>query len=285
MEGQRIPPLRRDRAPTEQGNSSGEDCDALAGDPFDPEGNGPGVLWGRLRYEEAIRACTDAVAKQPDEPRLRYQLGRAQEWYYRFIDDEKLKEKLRQEFEGNYRAAIDQNRSIALYAVAKLEDTSPEQTISLLQRANEGGVVLAARALSQHYASGEGVAKDSHEALRWLEVGAAKGDPWAQTDLGRMYWQGDKDFGIGKNWQLALFHFTLAVRLFEERGYGDSEEIAEPMLYRANLARRLPMDKVAAIWEAAQAWKEGEPAPAFGPATSPTPGASPRPAEIGAAVP
>ena len=89
--------------------------------------------------------------------------------------------------------------------MAKLEGTSPEQAISLLQRADENGATLAARALSQRYAAGEGATRDRHEALRWLELGATKGDPWAQTDLGRMHWEGDQDFGIGENWALALF--------------------------------------------------------------------------------
>ena len=89
--------------------------------------------------------------------------------------------------------------------MAKLEGTSPERAISLLRRADENGVTLAARALSQRYAAGEGATRDMHEASRWLERGAAEGDPWAHTDLGRMYWQANKDYGIDKNWALALF--------------------------------------------------------------------------------
>ena len=83
----------------------------------------------------------------------------------------------------------------------------------------------------------------------------AANDPWAQVDVGLMLWQGDEKCGVRQNWEQALFHFALSVKLLEERGYGDSEEIRVPMLYRANLAHRLPMEKVAEIWDHVQAWK------------------------------
>ena len=81
------------------------------------------------------------------------------------------------------------------------------------------------------------------EALRRLKLGADEGDPWANADLGRMYWEGDGDYSIKQDWEKALFHFTLAVKLFEDNDYGESVEIKRPILYRANLARRLPMEE------------------------------------------
>ena len=52
-------------------------CDRLAGHPDDPEhvaagGRGP----GEIDLPAAIAACREAVAEDPDNPRLNYQLGR-----------------------------------------------------------------------------------------------------------------------------------------------------------------------------------------------------------------
>ena len=125
--------------------------------------------------------------------------------------------------------------------------------MTLLKLAHEGQVILASRAISQHYAKGNGVAKDMAEALHWLKLGADEGDPWAEADLGRMYWEGDNAYRIKQDWEEALFHFTRAVNLFEEHGYNESDEIKEPMLSRASLAHLLPMELVAEIWDRAQA--------------------------------
>ncbi len=52
-------------------------CDELAGHPDDPEKVVPGVSRAQMDKPAAIAACTDAVAADPDNPRLNYQLARA----------------------------------------------------------------------------------------------------------------------------------------------------------------------------------------------------------------
>ena len=64
--------------------------------------------------------------------------------------------------------------------------------------------------------------------------------------------------GVDRDWEQALFHFILAAKSFETSDLSDSLLESETMLYRANLARRLPMEKVAEIWDRAQAWKTGD---------------------------
>ena len=71
------------------------------------------------------------------------------------------------------------------------------------------------------------------------------------------------------------------MELFEDRGYQDSSEIEPAMLSRANLARRLPMETVAEIWQLAADWKPGNPLPDFGKTDSP---AKQQAAPIGVAV-
>jgi TPR repeat protein len=62
-------------------------CDQLAGNPNDPRRSGAGVSYDALKMHarDAVEICTAASAADPDEPRLKYQLGRALE----FLDRKK----------------------------------------------------------------------------------------------------------------------------------------------------------------------------------------------------
>lgn len=53
------------------------ECDLLASHPDDPDRIGPGIPEGEVDLPAAIEACSAAVAADPDNPRLRYQLARA----------------------------------------------------------------------------------------------------------------------------------------------------------------------------------------------------------------
>lgn len=53
------------------------ECDRLAAHPDDPEAVAPGVGQKEMDKPAAIEACSSAVADDPDNPRLHYQLGRA----------------------------------------------------------------------------------------------------------------------------------------------------------------------------------------------------------------
>jgi len=52
-------------------------CDRLAGHPNDPEGVTEGVARSAMDKPAAIKACLAAVKKDPENPRLNYQLARA----------------------------------------------------------------------------------------------------------------------------------------------------------------------------------------------------------------
>lgn len=52
-------------------------CDELAAHPSDPEGLVNGVYDGEIDIQAAIPACTQALADDPNNPRLQFQLGRA----------------------------------------------------------------------------------------------------------------------------------------------------------------------------------------------------------------
>ena len=122
--------------------------------------------------------------------------------------------------------------------------------MTLLKLAHEGQVILASRAISQHYAKGNGVAKDMAEALHWLKLGADEGDPWAEADLGRMYWEGDNAYRIKQDWEEALFHFARAVNMSKSTVTTNRWDKG-PVLYRAP-RHLLPMELVAEIWDRAK---------------------------------
>jgi WD40 repeat protein/TPR repeat protein len=243
---------------SEKTEGSWQQCSALTAHPFDPEGMGAGVPYNLLDHKTAIEVCEKALAEHPGNPQILYQLGRAKAHAADAASDKADKKKLMTEAEDNYRAAEasadkdGKHYPIALFAIAILKDTAAEEAVRLLELAYKGNVVLAPYRLSQHYANGNGVAKDMTEARRWLELGANEGDPNANAELGRMCWVGNDEYGIKKDWEEALYRFTLSVKLSEDRGFSDNKW---GMLNRANLARRFPIEKVTAIWERAQAWR------------------------------
>lgn len=53
------------------------ECDRLASHAEDPFHVAPGVRQADMDKPAAIKACTEAVKKDPENPRLNYQLGRA----------------------------------------------------------------------------------------------------------------------------------------------------------------------------------------------------------------
>ena len=56
------------------------ECDRLVAHPLDPERITTGVPTSEVKHPEGIAACLSAVADDPDNPRLNYQLSRV--YYY-----------------------------------------------------------------------------------------------------------------------------------------------------------------------------------------------------------
>ncbi|HSK41046.1 MAG TPA: caspase family protein, partial [Arenibaculum sp.] len=81
-------------------------CDVWASNPHDPQRLVPGVEWGLVNTREAIRDCAVAVAAEPENPRLLYNLGRALDIAERFA-----------EAEAFYRRAADARYSTAFWSL------------------------------------------------------------------------------------------------------------------------------------------------------------------------
>lgn len=67
-----------DTPTTVQVNMEVDPCDFQAGDYLDPEGVGVARYPNEIEPETALAACREAVAREPDNGRFHYQLGRAQ---------------------------------------------------------------------------------------------------------------------------------------------------------------------------------------------------------------
>ncbi len=260
---------RDDEAPV-TAMTNGERCDALAGHPFNPDGDGH-AAWSLLDHMAAIEACGRALEEQPENPRLLYQLARAQLHLYgttctasalEDCPEKPTMEMITANFHASDEAARKrgaENYPMALFGLATLQATPEAEAMTDLRIAHEAGVIVAARYISQLLERGKGGTKDFVEALRWLRLGAEEGDPWAHEDLGRLYATGNEEFGIIRDPAKALFHFSVAVKLFAGSGHGRGEEIAAPMKERASSVRGMTTAEVAEIWDRAQAWEPGYP--------------------------
>lgn len=71
-----VPPLYAKHAVADRPAAAVTDCDRLASHPEDPDIVAPGVPGAKVDVPKAIAACTAAVAADPDNARVRYQLAR-----------------------------------------------------------------------------------------------------------------------------------------------------------------------------------------------------------------
>jgi|GEM_PF-1129716 len=110
----------------------------------------------------------------------------------------------------------------------------------------------------QHLWDGAGIPADRPQAIRLWRTAAGGGQPTAHERLG---WLFDFDRGEGpRNLERALFHYMVAVRLFEQAGDTGKRmgAAADARRRQVSLASILPMKTVARIWERALVWQPGQ---------------------------
>jgi TPR repeat protein len=100
------------------------------------------------------------------------------------------------------RAAISGFISIGLCALAfGLQAAAAETDVGTLRRSAEAGDAKAQVTLAQMYQSGQGVAQDLKEAVRWYMQAADQGNADAQNNLG---WMCAKGHGVSQDYSEAL---------------------------------------------------------------------------------
>ena len=130
----------------------GRACDRLASFRFDParSTDSAAVDFDRNEAKKAVAACQAALAAEPSNPRLMFNLGRAQ---------------------------------------ARTSDGQAEAA-ALFRKAAEAGHAGAMHSLGVIFASGAGVAKDPVESARWYRKAADAGNPEGMSALGMAYEEG-----------------------------------------------------------------------------------------------
>ena len=109
-----------------------------------------------------------------------------------------------------------------MYATGQGVPKNSREAVKWWQKAAEQGVVLAQSNLGYAYANGTGTPKDEVEAAKWWRMAAEQGYPTAQCNLGRMYEVG---MGVPRDDELAYAWLNLAsVSDNDARGFRDALE-------------------------------------------------------------
>lgn len=153
------------------------ECDRLASHGRDPGHVAPAVTSSTMDKPAAIEACKAAVAADPDNPRLNYQLGRA--YGYSGLGDEAMPYRLK---------AIEQDYPQSLFVIGYLyltgrtieKDTC--RTLDLWQRGARYRRLAALVALPRHYMRGDfddcGVDLPAADLIAYLEEAASQSDDY-----------------------------------------------------------------------------------------------------------
>lgn len=159
-------------------------CDQLAGSPYDPNRDGPGVVFEKIGTKPAIEICGRALAANPDHPRMLLNLGRADDRAGQYTEAVRL-----------YRRAADQGYAAAQVALA-ITYADGNASLAIDQRqavrwfrlAADQGNAMAEASLAMFYMQGAGgLEKNEREATRLVQLAADQGLPMAQGLLGSLY--------------------------------------------------------------------------------------------------
>jgi hypothetical protein len=180
-------PQAKPAAPTDA-ESAISACDRLAASPIDPTrpAGVVGLEFDDMDATAAIPACRAALAAEPDNPRLQFELGRA-EMKAGGAGEEVL---------GLFRKAAAAGSAAGMNGLGFAYERgigAPRDMSEALRwyRQSAGaGNRAAMRRLGVVYRKGEGVEKDLVQAASWFRKSADAGDVVAMTDVGMAYLNG-----------------------------------------------------------------------------------------------
>ena len=186
-------------------------CDRYAGSEFDSESSVFGLPFERIDPKVAIPACAEALAKNPDSPRLNFQLGRA---YSARGEFSKARAFFLKAAQANFALAEVDLGSFYFNGLGAPRDY--EEAVKWDRLAADQGLAPAQSNLGIMYLEGRGVAQDSTEAAKWLQAAAAQGFAPAQYSLAALYASGK---GVKPNFAEAQRLYGLAAN----QGYAPAE--------------------------------------------------------------
>jgi TPR repeat protein len=220
-------------------------CDLAAADHLDPEGVGLARFANEIEPEAAVLACQTAVAREPQNARFHYQLGRAFSALRRHDEARAEWDTARQlghsrasyaignailnegretggsaleaapeEAMAYFREGVELGDPYAFHALGRQlvrfgkTDQDRLKGYDLLMRALEVGHTYAMNELGYFYLDDSSEYYDPTRGLRYLNESAARGDIYGYNNLGLVYMNGLG--GQQKDAKLALDWFTKA---------------------------------------------------------------------------
>jgi TPR repeat protein len=177
------------------------DCDRLAGSDFDKQSPVAGIAFSKIDPKAAIPACLEAVSKNPDSPRLNFELGRAYDADKNFGEAVKYFVKA-----AAAHFALAEVNLGSLYFNGQGVEKDYAEAAKWDRRAADQGLAPAQAALGSMVVLGQGVAQDYLEAEKLLRLAAAQGFAPAQNSLGALYANGEgvaRDYAEATKWYAA----------------------------------------------------------------------------------
>src|SRR5438876_5261205 len=105
-----------------------------------------------------------------------------------------------------------------MYASGEGVAKDPAEAVKWYRKAADQDYARGQYNLGKMYQRGEGVIKDAAEALKWYRKAADQGNPTAQFSLGGMYQRGE---GVTKNTAAALEWYRKAAESGDAQGLND----------------------------------------------------------------
>jgi uncharacterized protein len=180
-------------------------CDVVASDPDDPQRIFAGTPWGLTNTRLALRECADALAVDPDNPRLQFQFGRVLDILGRYDEAVRF-----------YDLAAKQDYSAAsvntgfLHLTGNIGAQSYEEAYKYYWKAAQLGNLRARTNIGEMYLKGWGVEQNPDEAVIWYKLASDNGWPNALDGLGNLYKAGPDESGKG-----APKDLNEAIRLYQ----------------------------------------------------------------------
>jgi hypothetical protein len=157
-------------------------CDRYAASEFDNRRLGPGMPFDRIDPKAAIPVCAEALSRNPDSPRLNFELGRA---YSAQGDFAKAREHFLKAANANF--ALAEVNLATLYSNGLGTPRNDEEAEKWARRAAEQGLAPAEFNLGAMYLQGRGVVQDFAEGAAWLHAAAMQGFAPAEHSLAALY--------------------------------------------------------------------------------------------------
>lgn len=177
-------------------------CDQLAADPVDYQRAAPPVDDFRFLPKQAVVECRKAVTAYPEEPRFRFQLGRA---LLALGKADEARELLRGSADKGYAVA---NLYLGrLFEAGSYAERDPQKALEHYLSAATQGHQDAQVKVGLMYRNGGDIETDHRRAFDWFKDAADQGNPHAHFFLGSMYVAGDH---ARPNVVLAARHFAVA---------------------------------------------------------------------------